>query len=274
MEYRNVKANFIFDKGIIEVSQCNADAFDGRVNLDFYYNSNNPEPYRISSNMTSISAQKVLKRFLNVDNIEGQITGMSSFTGKGFEVKEVLSNLSASGNLRLKKGIFNNFAMLAGLLAWLGMQEQRSIPIDNLNVSFKIDKGKVKVDNWALASSYGDFLWNGTIGLNGSLDLDVTATLNKKHSDVVKQHHGDWIFYIDKQGRAVIDCNVTGSFKSPAFSLDKNKIKKRIQGKVQEKFDEKKKEIDKKIEQEKKDWENKVKEEKEKWEKKLKGLLK
>lgn len=274
MQYKNVQGYFSFEKGIIDLSKCSAEAFDGQVNLDMYYNSNNPEPYQISSRMTSVSAQKLLKRFLNVDNIEGTISGLADFTGKGLEVKEVLANMNASGNLALKNGVFNNFDFITKLLAWLGMKDQKNVSIKDFNVSYKIVNGRVTADNWALSSSYGNFLWNGTIGLNGTLNLMLTTTLNKQHSEIVKKHHGDWIFHIDSNGRAVIDLLITGTFTSPKFNLDKDKIKKRIQGKVKDKFEEKKKEVNKKIDEQKKNWEKKVEEEKKKWEKKLKGLLK
>jgi hypothetical protein len=273
MEYKNVQGYFLFKDGIIDLSKCNADAFDGQVNLDMYYNSNNPEPYQIASRLTSVSAQKILKRFLNVDNIDGTISGLGNFTGKGLEVKEVIANMTASGNLSLKNGAFNNFNLITKLLAWLGMKDQKNVPIKDLNVSYKIVNGKVQATDWALSSTYGDFLWNGTIGLNGTLNLGLTTTLSKQHSDIVKKYHGDWIFHIDSKGRAVIDLKVTGSFTSPQFSLDKEKIKKRIQGKVKDEFEKKKKELNKKIDDQKKTWEKKVEEEKKKLEEKLKGLF-
>jgi uncharacterized protein involved in outer membrane biogenesis len=273
MVYKNVRGYFSIGKGAVDLSKCSADAFDGHVNLDMHYNVNSPEPYQISSRMTTVSAQKILKRFLNVENIEGSVSGIGNFNGKGLNAKEVLANMSASGNFNLSKGAFNNFEVLTQLFAWLGMKDQKNVPFQDLSISYSIRNGKVGVDDWALSSSYGDFLWNGSLGLNGSLNLTLTTTLAKKYSDMVKQHHGDWIFYIDNQGRAVIDLQVTGTFTSPKFSLDKDKIKKRIQGKVKDEFDKKKKDINKKIDEQKKEWEKKVNEEKDKWEKKLKGLI-
>ncbi|MBN2621162.1 AsmA family protein [candidate division WOR-3 bacterium] len=273
MVYKNVRGYFSIGKGLVDLSKCSADAFDGHVNLDMHYNANSPEPYQISSRMTSVSAQKLFKRFLKVESIEGTVSGIGNFSGKGLNAKEVIANMSASGNVSLSKGAFNNFEVLTQLLAWLGMQDQKNVPIQDLSASYSIQNGKVGVNDWALSASYGDFLWNGSLGLNGSLNLILTTTLAKKYSDIVKQHHGDWIFFIDKQGRAVIDLKVTGTFTSPKFSLDKDKIKKRIQGKVKDEFDKKKKDVEKKIDEQKKEWEKKVDEEKKKWEKKIKGLI-
>jgi uncharacterized protein involved in outer membrane biogenesis len=245
---RNVNTSYTYDKGIIDIKDCKADAFDGKVRFDFYYNAHSPEPYRINTNMQSVSTKKVLRRFLKFENIEGSLSGMSNFSGKGLSRSEVLANMSASGNLKLNNGAFNNFTFVTSMLAWLGMKGENTVPIENLVLYFKIDKGKVQVNDWALSSSIGNMLFNGTMGLDGGIDLNIAATLNKKYSDVVKKYHGDWIFPIDKNGKATIDILAKGTLKSPKFSLDKTKIKNRIKGKVKDEFDKKKKE-----------WENKIK---------------
>jgi uncharacterized protein involved in outer membrane biogenesis len=247
MVYKNVNTNFTFENGVIDLQNCSADAFDGKVKFDFYYNSNNPEPYRITTRMYSISAKKILKRFLKFENLEGKLSGMSNFKGNGFTAKDVLSNLNAAGNLKLNNGVFKNFKVLTGLLAWLGMKDYKNVKFDDLAIYFKITNGKADIKDWVLSSSFGNFLTNGTIGLNGNLNLKVTTTLSKKYSNIVKKYHGDWIFPIDKKGRAIIDLIIKGKLASPKFSLDKNKIKKRIKGKIKDDFNKKKKEWEKKL---------------------------
>lgn len=247
MVYRNLSAEFSYVNGVIDVKNCTADAFDGKVNIDLYYNSSNPEPYRIRTRMNNVSTRQLLKRFLKFESIEGSLTGVSNFQGKGLDRKQVIANLSASGNLKVQNGRFNNYPFLVGLLSWLGIKDNKNLPFNDFNVYFNIDNGRTKIDNWALSASVGDFLTNGTIRLNGDVNLDVTTTLSKKYSDIVKKFHGDWIFPIDSKGRAVIDIKVSGSLSSPKFSLDKAKIKKRIQGKIKDEFDKKKKEWEKKL---------------------------
>ncbi|MBA7555635.1 hypothetical protein ES705_48313 [subsurface metagenome] len=217
------------------------------MKFDFYHNANNPEPYSITTNMTSISSKKILKRFLKFENLEGRLTGVSNFDGRGLSQKEVISNLTASGNLTVKNGAFKNFEFITKLLSWLGMKNYKTIKVNDLAVYFTIDKGKVNVKDWALSSSVGNFLLNGTIGLTGNLKLDITTTLTKKYSNIVKNYHGEWIFPIDKKGRATIDIIVSGKLTNPKFSLDKNKIKKRIKGTIKNEFEKKKKGWEKKL---------------------------
>jgi len=247
MEFKNINTNFNFENAIIDLKNCTADAFDGKVQFDLYYNANSPEPYRIHTRMTSISTKKILKRFLNFENLDGALSGISNFQGRGFTKNDVLANLSSSGDIKITNGVFKNFQFATKLFTWLGMKNYDVVDFDDFVVNFNIDKGKTKVNDWALSSKIGDFLLNGTIGLNGSVNLDITTTLSKKYSDIVKKYHGDWIFPIDNKGKATIDLKVTGSFSSPNFSLDKNKIKQRIKGKVKNEFEKKKKEWETKI---------------------------
>lgn len=247
MEFANINTDFTYENGIVDLKNCAADGFDGKVELDLYYNANSPEPYRITTRMNSISAKAILKRFLNFDKLDGRLTGMSNFIGNGLTVREVMSNLTASGNLKLINGAFDNFPMLTELLKWMGVSDTKKVPFKDLAVFYKIDKGRANIKDWTMTSSIGDFLTDGYVGLNNDVNLSVSVTLIKKYSDAVKKYHGDWIFPIDNKGRATIDIIIAGKLTAPKFSLDKNKIKKRIQGKLKDEFDKKKKEWEKKI---------------------------
>ncbi len=247
MVFKNINTSFVYENGVIDLRDCTADAFDGKVKFDFYYDASRPEPYRINTRMTSVSTKKVLKRFLKFENLEGRMDGVSNFRGNGLSKQEVVSNLSASGNLKVKNGVFNNFDILTKFLAWLGIKDYKNVNVSDLALYFKIDKGKADIKDWTLSSSVGDFLTNGTVGLTGSVDLDITTTLTKQYSDMVKRNHGDWLFPIDKNGRAILDIKASGSLASPKFSLDNKKIKDRLKGNIKDEFEKKKKEWEDKL---------------------------
>ncbi len=247
MEFKNITTNFIFDKGIIDLKNCSADAFDGKVQFDFYYDSKEPPPYRISSRMNNISAQKILKRFLKFENLEARITGLSNFQGRGFDQNGVKANLTAVGNLKLSNGTFKNFSFLNSLLDYLGLKDYKNITFNDGLCNFRIENGKTKLEDWSLSSNIGNFLINGTIGLNGDVNLGITLTLNKKESDLIKKYHGDWLLSYDKNGRATLDIIASGKLLSPQFKLDTAKIQDRLKGKIKDEFDKKKRELEKRL---------------------------
>ncbi len=247
MEFKNINTKFEYKEGIVDVRNCQAEAFDGQVYLDFYYNANSPEPYRINTRMRSVSAQKILQRFLRFDRLKGDLSGQGDFQGKSLDQRSVKSNLNATGNLMVYEGEFNNFAFLTKLLGWLGLKDHKNVPFNNLRCSFKIANGRADVQDWIFSARVGDFLTSGTIGLNGNVDLRVAATLSKQHSRTVKKYHGDWIFFEDKQGRTVVDIIVSGRLNSPTFRLDKNRIRERIGGILKDEFEQKKKEFEEQL---------------------------
>jgi len=247
MEFKNITTTFKYENGIIDIKDCNAETFDGRVEFDFYYNTNSPEPYRINTRMTNINIQKFFKRFLKFENLEGTISGVNNFQGRGFEQKQVIANLTASGNVKLTNGIFNNFEFLIKLCDWLGLKDKKTIPVNDLVCSFKIENGRTNIEDWSMASGIGNFLVNGSIKLDGVINLVITLTLNKKESDLLKGYHSDWILYYDPQGRATIDIIATGRLFSPQFKLDTNKIKERLKGKIKDEYNKKKSELEKKL---------------------------
>ncbi|MGB7054838.1 MAG: AsmA-like C-terminal region-containing protein [bacterium] len=250
MEFKNINTGFKYENGIIDIRDCRAQSFDGDVYLDFYYEINSPEPYKLSTRMQSVASQEILKRFLRFDRVQGKLSGKADFRGRGLDQKSVVSNLDATGNLSFNDGTFSNFPLLTKLLAWLGLKDYKNVQFHSMQGTFTIAKGQASIKDWTLSSRAGDFLTEGTIGLDGKLNLQVAATLSKSNSAIVKKYHGDWLLYVDKNGQAVVDMIVTGKTDAPAFRLDNNKIKQRLTGKVKDEFEERKKEFEKQI----KDW--------------------
>ncbi|MCX7995350.1 MAG: AsmA family protein [candidate division WOR-3 bacterium] len=247
MEFKNINTSFKYENGIIDLKNCTAETFDGKVQLDFYYNINSPEPYRIHSRMENINVQKILKRFLKFENLTGRLSGVNNFQGMGFQQHQVIANLTASGNVKLVNGSFNNFEFFNKLCEWLGFRDRKTILLKDLAVSFKIENGRTNIEDWSMDTEIGKFLVNGFIKLDGFINLNLTLTLNKRESDMLKNVHGDWLLYYDPQGRATVDIIATGKLLSPHFRLDTDKIKERLKGKIKDEYDKKKKELEKKL---------------------------
>jgi len=247
MEFKNVDAEFQYKNGVIDVKNGRAQSFDGDVYLDFYYDANNPEPYRISTRMQSVSAEKILQRLLKFNRLKGKLSGKVNFQGRGLDQKSVVSNLDGVGNVVVTQGAFNNFVLLSELLSWLGLKDYKNVEFNDFRCAFAIEKGKADVKDWTMSSRVGDFLTSGTIGLDGNLDLHVALTLSQQNSNIVKKYHGDWIFFTDNKGRTIVDIITKGKMGAPRFSLDQDRVKQRIKGNIKNEFDQKIKEFESKL---------------------------
>jgi uncharacterized protein involved in outer membrane biogenesis len=247
MEFKNISASFKYENGVIDLRDGRAQSFDGEVFIDFHYDFKKPEPYQLSTRMQSVSSEKILQRFLRFNRLQGKLTGTGKFQGRGFDQKSAVSNLDAAGNLKFSEGKFSNYILLTQMLDWLGMKNYQNVEFNNMQCSFTIAKGQATIEDLTMSSRTGDYLVNGTIGLDGRVDLAIAATLSKSSSDIVKRYHGDWVFFVDNQGRAVIDFIIKGKHDSPTFTLDSNKMKQRLSGKVKNEFEKKKQELEQKI---------------------------
>jgi len=250
MEFKNVNAAFKYENGVIDLKDGRAQSFDGDVFIDLHYDFKKPEPYQLSTRMQSVSSEKILQRILRFNRLQGKLTGTGKFQGRGLDKKSVVSNLDAAGNLKFTDGKFTNYVLLTKMLDWLGMKNYQNVEFNSMQCSYTIAHGKAQIEGLTLTSRTGDYLVEGTIGLDGRVDLAVAATLSKSNSDIVKRYHGDWVFFVDKQGRAVIDFIINGKHDSPTFRLDTGKMKQRLSGKVKDEFEQKVKEFQQRI----KDW--------------------
>ncbi|MBE0432524.1 AsmA family protein [candidate division WOR-3 bacterium] len=247
MEFTGISTDFNYVNGIVDVRNCRAQAFDGQVSLDFYYDSKKPEPYRINARMSSVQAQKVGQRFIGFDRMTGNLSGGVDFRGNGLDKRSVQANMNGTGSVKVVNGEFKNFVFLGKLLDWMGMGDRKTVTFSDFNSGFTIANGRASMDDWTLSSQAGDFLSRGSIGLNGAVDMQISITLSRSNSDIVKRYHGDWIFFTDKDGRTVIDVIARGKFDSPTFTLDRNRIKERISGRIKTEFEKKTKEFESKL---------------------------
>lgn len=247
MEFTSVSARFKYAKGVIDVADGRARGFDGQVRLDLHYDANRPEPYRINAQVSSAEAQQVGRRFLGYDRISGDLSGGVQFSGSGLDKRSVKSNMSGTGGLKVTNGKFSNFTFLTKFLGWMGLTGRNVVTFNDLNCGFTIVNGRADLDDWTMSSQIGDFLSRGSVGLDGTVDMQIAVTLSRSSSDIVKKFHGDWIFFTDKDGRTVIDAQARGTFDAPTFTLDRNRIKQRIGGTIKSEFDKKTKEFESKL---------------------------
>lgn len=247
----NAKGRVIYENGKLSITTTSFDAYQGQVRgeADFDFNTA-PLTYHMDVTTKDAEAQLLLKQFANFDALTGKMSGQGEFSGIGFNPKEMKTNFNARGVAALNGGSFKNFNFLTKLLSWLTLGESKVVNFKDLGTEFKIQNGRVRFDDFLCATTIGDFLVFGTVGFEGDIDYKINLTLTKEQSDKFKSFHGDWLFYQDPTGQIIIDILATGSLTTPRFSLDTEKIKKRLEKKAGEEVNKKIDDVKKKI----KDW--------------------
>ena len=107
--------------------------------------------------------------------------------------------------------------------------------IRTLRNSFRIENGRVWFDDFSAATKSGDFELSGSVGLDGSLDYDLTAVLSPELSSSFDAL-GDLSHYLkNDQGRVVLDIDIKGMAKSPEFYLDPSRAEERFKSQMTQK---------------------------------------
>ncbi len=251
IQSRRAKATADYDGGRLRVRSTSFDAYDGQVtgDADFDFNQD-PVAHRINVTVTNTEAKMVLKQFTGFDALSGKMNGRGQFSGTGFAPKDMKTTFNAEGHAALRNGTFVNFNFLTKLLAWLTLGEGKTVSFSDLGTEFKIQNGRVRFDDFICATKIGDFLVFGTLGFDGDIDYKINLMLDQEQSAKFKAVHGDWLFYTDERGRIVIDILAIGTLAAPQFKLDSDKIKKRLEKKIEGETKKKVEDVKKKL----KDW--------------------
>jgi hypothetical protein len=137
----------------------------------------------------------------------------------------------------LQSGITQGFSgALSGVASSLGF---RDLTFGSLKSDFKIQKGKLLVNDFRLDSSpVGDLLAVGAVGFDNALDLNLTQALPPAVSKLVAGPAGALsgqlskfapgaktsLVPTDKSGRALLYFAVAGTLSRPSFSLDAKRM--------------------------------------------------
>ncbi len=242
------KGKINYETGKLSIRSTSFDAYDGQVigEADFDF-TKTPVEHRINVTIINTEAKMLLKQFARFDALSGKMSGKGEFKGTGFSAKEMKANFNAQGHAAFHEGSFVNFNFITKLISWLALGETKTVNFRDLGTEFKIQHGRVRLDDFTCATTIGEFLLFGTVGFDGDIDYKINLILNKETSGKFKSLRGDWLFYTDEHGQIMIDILATGNLSSPHFKLDTEKIKNRLEkkagGEIKKKIEETKKKI-------------------------------
>jgi AsmA protein len=193
-----------------------------------------------------------------VAGMEGIVYGKASMDvsieGKGTEFADLEKYLTGRGAVKATDGRLTT-ANLAGGAAKaasvLGLDDgDGETKFENMDVSFTIEDGKVKVSNMRIATGEYTMRTQGNIGLDKSLAMTSRMTLSTEASDKIPAKRRK-LFPKEADGRVQLPLKIGGSVTSPKVTLDSSAMneeaKEEIKRDVEEKTEELKKDLGKKL---------------------------
>ncbi len=171
----------------------------------------------------------------------GVLSGKAAISGAGTLPVNVKRNLKGEGTFAIKDGSLKNAELSAGLLAILGLQDLREIPIDTANGRFKISDGIVNLTT-LIGSKDMMIDETGTVGMDERLDLGILVKVSdrlasKVASKVVSQSSINKILS-DEKGWTSVPLKVGGTISKPSYGIDTKALGKKVREGAEKKVGE------------------------------------
>lgn len=246
IEFANLSSKVDVTDGVLRLDNIIGNVYSGSVGGEVACDLNDMKQTSFNMNLTAsqIEANDFLSRFTAFDDrLFGRLNLNARFSGKGNRIEDIRRNLVASGTATFEEGKLVNWDLLDMLASLVKIKSFKEQNIKTLRNSFRIEDGRVWFDDLSASSKDGDFGLVGSVGLDGSLDYQLTAVLSSEHS-LSFDALGDLSNYLkNDQGRVVLDIKITGSSTSPKFAWDTSRAEKRLESQIKAKAGEKKQQI-------------------------------
>jgi len=210
-----------------------------------------PLTYGTKMVMTNVQVNDALKAVANMDGIlYGKASMDLSIEGKGTQFADLEKYLSGKGAVKASDGrltsanLGSGAARAASLLGIEGSGGETRF--EDMNVSFTIAEGKVKISNMRLSTGEYSLKARGDIGLDKSLAMTSLMTLSQKNSDQIPAQRRR-LFPREPDGRVQIPLKISGSVTSPKVGLDSSAMKQAAKEEIKKEVEVKKDELKEKL---------------------------
>ncbi|MFQ6082444.1 MAG: AsmA family protein [Candidatus Aminicenantia bacterium] len=218
-EFKNFRLKGLYNKGKINLSEITFSGFDGEINGTSHFDLNFLKiPYKTDLRINKINTRKVLKKFLNFDQLFGQTDGQGYFEGYGLEKKYLKSTLFGQGEIKIQNGKFGQWPFLTKLISFLEVPQFEKISFKKLSTNFKIDRQKIYLQNLILETETSLWQASGYLDFNHNLDLEVAITLFPELVDQLRRSQKEIYYIPDSEGKVTINILINGNLQTPIFT--------------------------------------------------------
>ena len=284
MMIENFKGNVSLENGIFLLDDGNFDVYGGKGegNLSMDLRDLLKPQFQTDLKMRGVEVNSLFSSISPLKDVfHGEVEGTMLLSGVGKEPEEIRKTLSGNGFGSLKRGKIENLKVQEKLAEWTKKDYFKSISLQDLSLAYNLEKGDIFFDNLSILGKSADWLIKGKIGLDKSINWDVTCHLSRTLSEGFGTG-GLAQLFMDSEGRVVLDFLVGGTVDNPKFSWNTKKTRERLEKKISAEIGKKKleaeenvkKEIQKKKEEVTKELEKKKEEIKKELEEKAKEKLK
>ncbi|MDT8396251.1 MAG: AsmA family protein [bacterium] len=214
-----------------------------------------PLAYGSNMKMTGVEVNDALAAVAGMDGVlYGKASMDVAIEGKGTEFADLEKYLSGRGAVKAADGRLTTANLGGGAAkaaSLLGLDDSKGeTRFEDMDVSFTIEDGKIKVSNMRIATAEYTMRIQGDIGLDKSLAMTSRMTLSQESTAKVPADRRK-LFPKETDGRLQIPLKIGGTVTSPKVGLDSSAMnqaaKEEMKQEVEEKKEELKKDLGKKL---------------------------
>jgi len=229
--FEDAKGKFDLTDYVLHVDDISAKVYDGDITGSAVVDIENitdPE-FQIDFKGEDIQANSFLSRFTSFeDHLYGDIDMYGSFSGQGSEADQLVESLKANGSYRIDEGKLVNFDLIKKLAEPVGFKTSDEEKIRDFVGTYKVENGRVYMDDVTMTSSHGDWRLSGSVGFAGTLDYNIAIELSDEARGNLKAL-GDFGRMLQGQSKSLtLGFHLGGTYSSPSVSLNTAPIEESV----------------------------------------------
>lgn len=242
--FTDARGSASISNGKITLKKFTTRAFQGDIQtqgtLDL--SQQNKRPFDLDLNITNVESNDLLPSFTSFGKyLSGNLSMNTKLKGDlndtlGINTQSLLGN----GAVHILDGKLAGFPLLQKLADVTSLDNLRELPFKNWTNTFSIQNGRLAVKDLRVDAGTTGLLLDGSQGLDGSMDYNLTVKLPGDVSDRLKLPGiGEQLADLlkDKDGRINLNFLVTGMTNEPVLKLNmsaEDLVKKAVEQKGNE----------------------------------------
>ncbi len=249
-ELSNIKGAMHIAKGVVTMQNLSLNAFGGSVVSTGSVDLNKPERplFDLSLNLNGVEAAQLMSHFTSYgERLSGALTTSTKLKGALNDTLGLVPDaLEGEGKVAVKNGTLKGVKVNQSLANQLKLPDLETIQFKDWGNDFTVQKGRLTLKDLTITSSAGQYVINGSQGLDGSLDYHMALYLPPSAAPKlnIPGFAGEAVnLFKDPSGRLKLDFNIGGTTDNPKVQLDTDPAKNKAVDMAKQKLDDEKKKL-------------------------------
>lgn len=206
-----------YEPDVLELSKISARVADGEVNGYFAIQTEAADsPFTTSVNFHDVVADQIVENAGGPKGmVKGKVEGSFQASGKTGEPDALIGK----GAIFLRDGRIQQYRLLVLLGQILQIEELQELHLEQAEAKYHLSPGLVTIDELILRSPNVRLTASGTVGLDGTLQLNSQLSINDRIRGQLFRAIRDNFHPIDEPGYSAIEFQVGGTVDRPSTNL-------------------------------------------------------